>query len=91
MDVLDEKWNSKTMALSGRSLVVGGDAYEMRVAAFGPGSVRRVKSVRVSAADSTAGVTIDSRGVNGKIRVTVKSPASRTVAWSIAFEKARGR
>jgi hypothetical protein len=88
IDVLEEEWDAATRTLSGRSLVVGGDAYEMRIAAFAPGAVWRVSSARVSPEDSANGVTIDSRGGNGMVRATVKSPASRTVAWSLVFEKA---
>ena len=91
IDVLDEEWDRARKTLGGRSLVVADDAYELRIAASAPGSAWRVKSVRVSADDSDAGVTIDSRDDAGNVRATVKSPVSRTVEWAIEFGKAPSR
>lgn len=91
IDVLDERWDARARTLSGRGLVVAGDAYELRIVASATGSTWRVKSCRVSAADSVAGVTINSRADGANVRATVKSPVSRTVEWAIEFDRAPPR
>jgi len=86
LDVAEEKWAAAGQTLSGVSRVIGGDAYELRIAGVGTG---RVISAAVSEADRAAGVTISVRpavaGEAGWARVVVNAPADRAVAWAIGF------
>ena len=68
--------------LSGRSQVVGGDPYELRITASG-----RAAELQLSAADRAAGVKaaiVSEAG--GLVRARIESPVSRAVAWSVRFE-----
>ncbi len=82
VDVLAVKWDAAASTLSGKSKVVAGDAYELRIVAG-----RQVASVAVASADRKAGVTIEARRDGGLVRVLVKAPESRTVAWTVRFEE----
>jgi len=88
IDVTAETWNAERRELSGRSRVVGGDAYELRIHAGGPDASWTVAGADVSAADRAAGVAIGVKASEGGVRVTIQSTAGREVAWSVRFEKA---
>jgi len=82
VDVLEEKWNAPAKELSGRSQLVGGDPYELRIAGSG-----RAADLELSAADRAAGVKaaiVSEAG--GLVRAKIESPVSRVVAWSVRFE-----
>jgi len=81
VDVLAEKWDGAAKALSGRSKVVGGDDYELRIVGGAA-----VSAAEVSPEDKAAGVEI-SFAQNGQLaRVKIQSPASREVSWSVGFK-----
>lgn len=81
VDVIEEKWDGN--ALAGRSRVVGGDAYELRIVT--PDSSWKVASVNVSEGDRGAGIVItDERATDG-VRVKIESAASREVSWTVRF------
>jgi hypothetical protein len=89
VDVKEETWDTASTTLHGRSAVVGGDAYELRIVGTAPGAAQawEIENASVSAADAAAGVTVASRGANGLSRVTIAARASREVAWSVRFRK----
>ena len=79
-DVKSELWDAATKTSTGRSEVVGGDAYELRFAGGTP------KRVFVSDADIAASVTARLTPVADGVRVTINAPTTRTVEWHIGFE-----
>lgn len=83
VDVLEEKWNAGSNTLSGRSLVVGNDPYELRIVA----SVR-ASAASVSPADTSAGVKISLiQNENGLVRVLISSNENREVKWNMSFKQ----
>jgi hypothetical protein len=88
VDVTGETWNAAARELSATSQVVGGDAYELRVAGM---DALVWSKVSVSEADQAAGVTIvakpESREEGGWVRATITSGQSRSVRWTIHFER----
>ncbi len=81
LEVTGETWEPQTRTLAGRSEVVAGDAYELRVAAPG----HTLAGVELSAADVAAGVTVSSTAANGFVRVKIRTTQSRAVAWTTRF------
>jgi hypothetical protein len=77
------EWNAAKNTLSGRSRVVAGDPYELRIAT---GGYKRT-SAAVSAADTAAGVSADLKADGPNVRILIKSPATREVAWEAVFGK----
>ena len=84
VDVLAESWNENK--LSGVSLVVADDPYELRIVAPGGGKRWKVRSASVSREDKRAGVTIKVKPAGRNVRATVSSPTNRKVSWEILFE-----
>jgi len=84
VDVLAEDWSAST--LSGTSLVVADDPYELRIVTPTGGKKWNVRSARVSREDKRAGVTIKVKPAGRNVRATVSSPISRKVSWEILFE-----
>jgi hypothetical protein len=87
VDVVEEKWDGGARTLSGRSRVVGGDPYELRVVAEGPGKGWAVEALEVSAADRAAGVRVEGKQEGTLVRAVVTSPAGRGVSWSLRFRR----
>jgi hypothetical protein len=86
MDVVQEDWEASTQTLQGRSRVVGGDVYQLRIAAMGKDRVMPVVRVSVSSTDQKAGVSIRLVSQDAwKVRVEIKSGTSREVSWRIHF------
>lgn len=83
VDVLSESWSDAANSLSGQSLVVGGDSYELRVVV--PDNAWQAVSATVSAADQSAGVTTAFSQSGNLVRATILSPTNRQVSWSIGF------
>jgi hypothetical protein len=86
VDVLEEKWDARKKTLSGRSQVVGGDAYESRIVVEGDGKGFTTPAVEVSAADRSAGVTTSVVSDGNLIRARIDSPTSREVSWNVRFK-----
>ncbi len=87
VDVIEETWEPSAGVLAGTSRVVGGDPYELRVAAQRPAGVWRSLRAEVAAADAAAGVSITLKPQDGwKVRAEISAPASREVRWRLAFE-----
>jgi hypothetical protein len=83
VDVLAETWSEGTRTLNGRSLVVGGDAYELRIVV--PDNTWEATSATVSSADQAAGVTATFAQTGNLVRATVSTDTNRTVAWTVSF------
>lgn len=84
IDLKDEKWDSASRTLTGRSAVVGGDPYEMRIIAPATGTWK-IASVEVSADDRAAGTEISIKENGPNARVTIKAGANRTVSWKVSY------
>jgi hypothetical protein len=85
VDLIEEKWDERANILSGKSKVVGGDPYEIRICA--PTREWQAVRAKVSEGDRRAEVTADIKQLGPRIRVTIKSPENREVSWEVAFEK----
>lgn len=79
IDVKEEKWSGRRKTLSGKSRVVGGDPYELRIALPSKGEWK-VEKVSANGADIKVGKACD-KGV----RIAIDSPKSMDVEWKIKF------
>ncbi len=77
IDVLEERWDEKKKTLSGRSLVVGDDPYELRIALPQDGSW---EVTQVSA--DGASIKLVSATKQG-VRVLIESSESGEVSWKL--------
>jgi len=82
MDVTEEKWDATKRTLSGRSKLVGGDWYELRIAT-GPATIAKVE---VSPIDKAVGVIAAQETQDSLARVSMVSPTNRVVAWIVTFK-----
>jgi hypothetical protein len=82
VDVLEESWDEASRTLRGRSRLVGGDAYELRVVAEA-----KAISLTPSPNDSGAPLKATLKQEGSLVRARLGSPVSREVDWSIKFEK----
>ncbi|WP_316792661.1 hypothetical protein [Pedobacter frigoris] len=84
-DLLKEEWKNGT--LSGSSKVIGGDAYELRIAGMNDGA--QWKSSKAEVVGNPAGVTMEvlPQTEKGWLRVLIKAKESQVVHWRIAFRK----
>jgi hypothetical protein len=87
IDLSDESWSSWKKRLSGVSKVVAADPYELRILTMTTGSSYKHSKIELSDADQAAGVTASAKLTEGLVRVTLRSPVSRAVKWSVSFEK----
>lgn len=87
VDVTGETWDAGTSTLSGTSQVVASDPYELRIVVPAGENSWRATGIRLQAADEAAGVKAEFKQDGPRIRATVKSPASREVKWTVAFER----
>lgn len=81
VDVIDEKWDVARRTLGGRSRLVGGDPYELRILAD-----KAPTAVTLSAEDQSAGVQASLKQDGALVRVTIQSPANRDVSWKVQFK-----
>lgn len=87
VDLAEERWNNSRDTLQGRSLVVAGEPYEIRIplqtkgAKWKPGKVSATCPNRPEV--PTASLAVD----NGLLRLTLNSRISGEVHWSVSFEK----
>ena len=76
IDVAAVEWDAAARTLTGRSKVVGGDPYELRI--FSP----RGGAKSAEAGGAKARLTREGT----EVRVTIESPTSREVAWKVSFD-----
>jgi hypothetical protein len=81
VDVSVENWDDKNRTLSGKSRLVGGDPYEMRIVPGSAGEDWTVEAFEVTPADVRT--TIKREGA--LVRALIESAASREVSWSLRF------
>lgn len=86
VDVLEEKWDARKKTLSGRSSLVSGDAYELRIVAEAGGKLYAADAVEVSSNDKAASVKAASVTDDKLVRATIISPTSRDVSWTVKFK-----
>lgn len=79
VDVLGEKWDEASKTLSGRSKIVGGDPYELRIALPNSGW-----SATTAQTSNNANTTFTQNGP--LVRATIQSPDSGEINWSIRFK-----
>jgi hypothetical protein len=84
VDIVEETWDAQTRTLRGRSKVVGGDPYELRIVANN--AAWRAGSVELSPADRDARTTATVKQEPDLLRVTLAAPKSREVAWAVQFK-----
>lgn len=84
VDVTEETWDGASMTLKGRSKIVAGDPYELRIVC--PRALQ-VAAIGLATEDSDAGVTANFIRSEGLVRVKMSSPGSREVGWSVRFAR----
>ena len=85
IDIVKQSWNGKTNTLAGKSKVVGGDPYEVRI--FAPSESWQIDSATLGKSDKKASVTVSGKQTKREIRVTINSPTNRDISWKIGFKK----
>src|SRR5690606_22113636 len=83
IDVLDEQWSAQAKTLSGKSDIIAGDAYELRIAA--ERTYSGIPRVILADDDVAAGVTAGCELDGSLVRVTIQSPNHRTVSWKVVY------
>lgn len=78
VDVMEEKWDAASKTLSGRSKIVGGDPYELRI-------VLPDKTWNAANATASGGATSFAQK-DDLVRATIQSPRSGEVNWSVTFK-----
>ena len=81
VDVLDEQWDAATKTLSGRSLVVADDPYELRIALPRSGKWQ-VSHVEV---DGDATITPGEATPQG-VRILITPTKTQEVSWKVIFK-----
>ncbi len=79
VDVLDEKWDAVSKTLSGRSKIVGGDAYELRI-------VLPDKNWTADVLEVVGGGTAPVTQTGELVRATIQSTNSGEVSWTVRFK-----
>ncbi|MBB6002542.1 NPCBM/NEW2 domain-containing protein [Arcicella rosea] len=85
IDMTDEKWNSSKNTLSGISEVLANDVYELRVVVPVSKNNSGLVVDKVSTDAPSLKTSVLQEG--GVIRVTLLSPTSQKVKWTINFKK----
>ncbi|MEN6384931.1 MAG: TIM-barrel domain-containing protein [Phycisphaerales bacterium] len=83
-DIFNESWNNKNNTLSADTDVIANDVTHLTISAS---SYNRPKTVILSKADIAAGATAIIDGVGTNITVTLKSPETRRISWSLLFHQ----
>jgi len=86
MDLHDETWTAAKSTLSASSDLVANDPYQVRILASG--DVSKAAAVTLDEASTKSGVTAEIQQRGPLVRLTLNSPDSRRVSWSLKFEKA---
>ena len=86
VDVGVDEWREATLA--GTCQLVGGDPTELRIATASTRGTWKAVQAEVSAADRDAGVRLEMKSEPDLLRVTLSTPTSRQVRWSVRFEAA---
>jgi hypothetical protein len=87
VDVIEEKWDDASKTLTGKSRVVGGDPYELRVAIDAGNNSWKLESCHVSADDKAASVRVTAQQADNLVRARILADAGRDVSWTIRFRR----
>lgn len=87
MDVKAQSWDPNKAILSGTSELVAADPYELRIYAPSENDFWKVASASVSPADVKAKVKVKVNQAGPQVRITINSPQSRQVTWSVSFRE----
>lgn len=79
VDVLEERWDAGSKTLSGKSKVVAGDLYELRIALPADGAFKP-SSAKCDGKDMKIGAVGE-----GGVRISITPEESGTVEWSVKF------
>lgn len=82
VDVLEETWDENAKSLSGRSRVVAGDPYELRIVTPFQTAGARAEEISVDCGDPEPRLQQD----GDNVRATFVSPTSGEVRWQIRFK-----
>jgi hypothetical protein len=85
VDLLSENWDATAKALSGKSRVVAGDSYELRIVAP-DGADWEVLDAKFGGSDQGRGEKISIRKEGRLTRVRIDPSTSGEVAWSVRFK-----
>ncbi len=80
VDLISEQWDSTTKTLSGRSKIVGGDNYELRIVT--PDNNWNADTLQINGVHTKSDFT----QTNNLVRVTIESPANGEISWSVRFK-----
>jgi hypothetical protein len=79
VDVLEENWDSAANTLSGRSKIVGGDPYELRI-------VLPNSNWSTATAEVSGGATVTFTQEDNLVRAMIHAPNSAELNWSVKFK-----
>ena len=86
VDVVSEEWHSWGRRLQGRSRVVGGEPYELRIPLPEGERPWRVKSWSATGVETRGPLDAEARTDAGLARVTIHSPKTQEVNWKVVFD-----
>jgi hypothetical protein len=81
VEVLEESWDAKSRTLRGRSKVVAGDPYELRI-------VTGMQPNRMSVSLPRGKAMTNLKSDGSLVRATINSPVSAEIGWSVEFKPA---
>jgi hypothetical protein len=84
IDLLLEEWKDGT--LSGTSMIIGGDNYELRIAGINDGGNHKVTEVKVIDPPQETSIEVLPQTEKGWLRVLIKTKKSEIVNWQIKFD-----
>jgi hypothetical protein len=79
VDVMEEKWDGASKTLNGRSKIVGGDPYELRI-------VLPDKNWSAATVEVSNGASATFAQTDELVRATMQSPNSGEVSWTVKFK-----
>jgi hypothetical protein len=86
IDVREERWDAAARTLAGRSEVLAGDGYELRLVMPDTPRVWRAVAVELDAAATAAGTTARLTTDGPGLRVRLDVPQAREVSWRVRCE-----
>ena len=84
IDLTDETWDPATRTLSGKSRIIAGDPYELRIVTPDPAGSWKITRAAVDDSSKTAGAVIVTSADKG-LRATIMSSTDETVSWRLFF------
>ncbi len=85
VDVSEVKWDGAKQVLEGKSRVVGGDSYELRI--FAPDESWQVNNAVYPDSDGQAGIKAKIQQSGREVRVILESSTNRGIEWKVSFKK----